>query len=145
MDLDSRPLSGGPGPQVHLEVLSVRAGTSTGHWLVSWLVRNQGSGPVRLLTSWLPHGRFRGQQRQLSPAPLLLPARTTRLELPVLCSEPPGTVVENAFLILRVGWEEREWRVLARLRVEVDEKGTPWPVTETITAHPVGFSHGRVS
>ncbi len=145
MNWDFHSRSGGPEPQVFVETVSVRSGSSAGRWLVSWLVRNIGSTPIQLLACWLPHGRFRGQQRRLSPAPIVAPAGSAQLELPVLCREPPGAVVENAFLIFRIMWKEQEWRVLARLRVEADDKGTPWPITERITAHPVGFSSGRAS
>ncbi|MGH7835396.1 MAG: hypothetical protein ACREQK_17270 [Candidatus Binatia bacterium] len=63
-----------------------------------------------------------------------------RLEFTVKCEEPPGTVVENAFLILRVNWSKAPWLILARLRVSVDDNGAPQSVTEAITAQPVGFA-----
>jgi hypothetical protein len=58
----------------------------------------------------------------------------------VACGEPAGTVVENAFLILRVLWGDRPWRIFARLRVVFDQHGVPENSTEVITTQPVGFS-----
>ena len=44
---------------------------------------------------------------------------------PVRFSEPPGTVVENPFLIVRVRERDTEWRVLARVRVTAGHDGEP--------------------
>jgi hypothetical protein len=88
----------------------------------------------------LPHSRFRSEELELSPAPKLLPGESARLALAVACREPAGTVVENAFLILRVLWREQPWRILARLRVVFDQHGVPENSTEVITTQPVGFS-----
>jgi hypothetical protein len=65
--------------------------------------------------------------------------------LAVACREPAGTVVENAFLILRVLWRERPWRIFARLRVVFDQHSVPENSTEVITTQPVGFSSAQVS
>jgi len=65
---------------------------------------------------------------------------SARLELPVKCEEPPGTIVKNAFLILRVLWSEEPWRILARLRVSINHGGAPETATELVTTQPVGFS-----
>jgi hypothetical protein len=54
-------------------------------------------------------------------------------------------VVENAFLILRVLWRDRPWRIFARLRVVVDQHGVPENRTEVVTTQPVGFSSPRAS
>jgi hypothetical protein len=48
--------------------------------------------------------------------------------------------VENAFLIVRVLWQEEPWRVFARLRVVFDEQGGPQTTTEVVTVQRVGFS-----
>ena len=73
--------------------------------------------------------------------PQLSLGERTRLECVVACSELPGTVVENAFLILRVLWLEEPWRVFARLRVVFDEQGGPQTTTEVVTVQRVGFSN----
>jgi hypothetical protein len=81
----------------------------------------------------------------VSPAPKLLPGESARLALAVACREPAGTVVENAFLILRVLWGEQPWRIFARLRVVFDQHEVPENSTEMVTTQPVGFSSPRVS
>src|SRR5919198_1593821 len=110
------------GPQVLVEQASRRAGTAPDRWLVAWHLQNLGRHPLQLLAARLPHSRFRSEERELVPPSHLLPGERARLEFSVACSGLPGTVVENAFLILRVLWLEAPWRVFARLRVVVDEQ-----------------------
>lgn len=107
---------------------------------MTWRLQNRGQQPVELLAAWLPHSRFRNEEQAFTPSITLAPGASTQLELPVRCSEPPGTVVENAFLLLRVLWYGQPWRVFARHRVVFDSTGTPQPLAEVVTAHPVGFS-----
>jgi hypothetical protein len=121
------------------------AASAPGRWLCTWRVRNCGQEPLQLLSAGLPHSRFRGEEQELSPAPQLLPGESVRLALAVACREPAGTVVENAFLILRVLWRERLWRIFARLRVVFDQHSVPDNSTEVITTQPVGFSSAQVS
>ncbi len=116
-----------------VEQASRRPGASPGQWLVAWRIHNLGREPLQLLESWAPHGRFRCGKRELSPPAELPAGGATVLELPVECPEPPGAVVENAFLILRVVERGREWRVLARLTVTFDQDGAPTTTTELIT------------
>ncbi|HKA56141.1 MAG TPA: hypothetical protein VKJ47_21015 [Candidatus Binatia bacterium] len=133
------------GPRVRLEQVSRRAGAVPGRWLVAWQVRNLGQYPLRLLAARLPHSRFRSEERELDPAPYLLPDERTQLEFPVACGELSGTVVENAFLIFRVLWQDEHWRIFARLRVLFDEQGGPQAATEVVTVQRVGFSAARKS
>jgi hypothetical protein len=133
------------GPRVRVGQASRRAGAVPDRWLVAWQVRNLGQHPLRLLAARLPHGRFRGEERELDPAPYLLPDGRTQLEFPVACGGPPGTVVENAFLIFRVLWRDEPWRIFARLRVVFDEQGGPQATTEVVTVQRVGFSAARKS
>jgi hypothetical protein len=65
------------------------------------------------------------------------------LELPVACHELPGSVVENAYVILRVLWLGQPWRVFVRLRITVDNASIPQHLCESITVHPVGFAGPR--
>ena len=83
-------------------------------------------------------------ERRFDPPPTLAPGETIDLEMGVACAEPPGTVVENAFLILRAFWKGREWRVLARMLVTIGGHGAPTVVTEVVTTQPVGFSGADV-
>jgi hypothetical protein len=121
------------------------AASAPGRWLCTWRVRNCGQEPLQLLSAGLPHSRFRGEEQELSPAPKLLPGESVQLAFAVACCEPTGTVVENAFLILRVLWREQLWRILARLRVVFDQHGAPENSTEVITTQPVGFSSSHVA
>jgi len=56
------------------------------------------------------------------------------LERTVQCDDPPGTVVENTFLILRL--EDR--RIFARLTIEVDAEGLPHQRCEAVTVQAIG-------
>jgi hypothetical protein len=69
-----------------------------------------------------------------------MPGENVQLTLAVACGEPSGTVVENAFLILRVLWWEQLWRIFAWLRAIVDQRSTPESSTVVITTQPVGLS-----
>ena len=123
-----------------VEQLSRRRAASPGEWLVAWRVKNLGDETLQLLSGRLPHSLFRCDERELGALPALRPNESARLEFPVRCPEPPGTIVENAFLILSVLCREEPWRILARLRVSLDREGAPQTATELITTQRVGFS-----
>ncbi|MCH8198659.1 MAG: hypothetical protein IIA54_01135 [Chloroflexi bacterium] len=108
-------------------------------WRVAFDVTNRGAGPVALLAAWLPHGRFRCPEQQLADL-VLPPERTTQLAFEAAFDEPPGTEVENCFVILRVRWREEAWRVMARLTVTAGGDGAPLAAPRLVTAHRVGFS-----
>lgn len=131
---------GDSGPPVLMEPVSCRAVTEAGRWLAAWRIHNLSDRPLEVVTVRLPHGRFRGQERELDPPPRLAPGESYLLELSVACNEPPGTIVENAFVILRVMWDGKPWRVLARLRINTDAKGVPTNTVELVTTQPIGFS-----
>ena len=133
------------GPKVVVESACRCVPSASGRWLCTWRIQNLGQEPLQLLAVGLPHSRFRSEERELSPAPNLLPGESARLALAVACREPAGTVVENAFLILRVLWGEQPWRIFARLRVVFDQHEVPENSTEMVTTQPVGFSSPRVS
>jgi hypothetical protein len=132
------------GPNVVVESACPCAASAGGRWLCTWRIQNLTQEPLQLLAAGLPHSRFRSEEHELSPSPQLLPGENARLALAVACHEPAGTVVENAFLILRVLWREQPWRILARLRVVFDQHGAPENSTEVITTQPVGFSSSHV-
>jgi hypothetical protein len=99
---------------------------------VAWLIANDANEPIWLNDAWVPHGRFRGDGH----VPLSLtvePGGSVRLELSVASAEPAGTVVENAFLILRMASGGQAWRVFARMRIEFDATGRPLPIVENVT------------
>jgi len=86
--------------QVTIDVVSVDPESVPGRWRVTWLIRNGASAPLALEEAWIPHGRFRGDGHVALDA-VLSPGASTRLSFSVAAEEPPRTVVENAFLILR--------------------------------------------
>lgn len=127
-------------PRVFIEQVSRRTADVSGRWLVTWRIENLGQQPLRILAARLPHDRFRSEEQELVPAVRLSERESARLELPVECREPPGSVVVNAFIILRVLSLEEPWRVFARLRVAFDDEGGPQATIEVVTAHPTTTS-----
>ncbi|MGH7767061.1 MAG: hypothetical protein ACREQP_06370 [Candidatus Binatia bacterium] len=127
-------------PKVNVEQRATRRGAAPGAWQITWRVENLGGGPLKILAARCPHGKFRCGEKEFSPARDLEVEERGEIELQVRCGEPVGSVVENAFLILRVLWAGNPWLILARLRVSVNGEGAPTAATELITSQPVGFS-----
>jgi hypothetical protein len=117
---------------VRILVASVGAATAPGHWNVTWQVSNLLAEPVAIEDAWVPHGRFRGQGH-VAPGKTLAPRAVTSVVLSVASDEPAGSVVENAFLILRLRGAEQAWRVFARMRIEFTAAGMA-PRVEAVTA-----------
>jgi hypothetical protein len=125
-------------PHLRFEVVACRPGARAGEWQVTWRVENLGQAVV-IDSAWVPHGRFRGQGRVNFVPPRALPGgESALLELTVHADEAPGTLVENAFLILRVSLAGAAWRVFARMRIEFDASGAPRPVPELVTLQSAG-------
>ena len=99
-----------------------------------WRITNDGDASVRLVETWLPHGRFRGAVRRHDRA--IAPGESVPLELPVVTAGAPHEVVENAFLILRL----EGWRILARLRIRFDEDAVPRAEVVDVSSQRAGFS-----
>jgi hypothetical protein len=114
-----------------------------GQWLVTWTIRNPTPEAITLESAWLPHGQFRGERTELNPPPTLAPGASTELALLARCEEGPGSVVENAFIILTANWRNEPWRILVRLTIRIGGDGAPDATTETMTIQPVGFSERR--
>ena len=132
----------GAAPDIPPTLDVAQAGRASGGprlWRVAFDVTNRGAGPVGLLAAWLPHGRFRCTEQQLADL-VLPPERTTQLAFEAAFDEPPGTGVENCFVILRVRWRGEAWRVMARLTVTAAGDGAPLAAARLVTAHRVGFS-----
>ena len=98
-------------------------------WRVQWRIANHGNTPLMLTSAWVPHGRFRGADGRVALHSVLVPGAQHRLSLRVGADEPPGTVVENAFLILQA----TGWRIFTRMRIEFNAAGEPRPVVEATT------------
>jgi hypothetical protein len=125
-------------PSVGVECVRVRPLGERGLWDISWRVRNLGTEPILLREAWLPHGRFRAPRVSYEPPRTIEAGEDVELSFGVAVDEPPGVEVENAFVILNVGWRGDPWRIFARIRVVVGPGGTPNPLTET-------YSQQRIS
>ena len=128
------------GPRVAVEELRRSIEGEHGRWLFEWRIQNLTEKPIKFLTARCPHGQFRSEERFFDPPFQAAAGRNATIEMPVLCDEPAGAVVENAFLILTTEWREDKWRIFVRLRVMVDEDGRPGTVAVLITTQRVGFS-----
>jgi hypothetical protein len=117
---------------IQMEAIA-RAGTD---WRLRWKVTNTSSDPVRLVSVQAPHGKFRAEAIDLNK--VLVDSAV--VEQTVRVDALPGEDIENAFVIFVVAAGDQTWRVLFRLRVHINEDGSPVPVIEAVTSHPVGFS-----
>ncbi len=127
-------------PELLIESASSCGEDEPGQWLMSWRVQNGGREPIEVLSIWLPHDKFTSDQQVFDSPILLTPNESRLLEVRVACLEAPGSVVDNAFVILRLRWMGQLWRAFARQRVAIDAVGVPHHICEAISAHPVGFS-----
>ena len=111
-----------------------------GSWNITWLVRNLGRYPLRILSARLPHGQFKSEEHRFEPAMDLNGGDQVEFRTSVLCDAPEGLVTENAFMIFHVTWLSEPCRIFVRLRVVVNSAGKPETATEMITIQKVGFS-----
>jgi hypothetical protein len=128
------------GPKIAVEELRRNRDAGSDRWFFGWRIQNLTQQPTKFLAARCPHGKFRSGERIFDPPLYAAGGKNATIEMPVLCNEPAGTIVENAFLILLVEWLETSWRLFVRLRVTINEKGEPETVTELITTQQVGFS-----
>ncbi|MFQ6026831.1 MAG: hypothetical protein ACE5Q6_04865 [Dehalococcoidia bacterium] len=135
----------GQKPDLHIEATSCHPAAADGQWLVAWRIHNLADQEMDILSVWLPHDKFLSSQLTLDPVMRLLPEEDAILEVDVTCHEPPGSLVDNVYIILRLLWLEQTWRVFARHRVKIDAGGKPHPICEVVSMHPVGFSEGSRS
>ena len=127
-------------PQIEVEQAECGTSKNPGQWLFKWRVRNVTETPMSLLSVRVPHGKFKADERKFGPAVKIAAQDSLILDLAVVCQEPPETMIENAFLILLVDWQENSWRFFVRLRIRVSQQGHPETATESITVQRVGFS-----
>src|SRR5262249_8376259 len=126
-------------PRIAVEELRRNREIGSDRWLFGWRIQNLTQQPIKFLTARCPHGKFRSNERTFDPPSYIAGGENATIEVPVLCNEPPGTIVENAFLILLVEWLETSWRLFVRFRVTINKKGEPETATELITIQRVGF------
>jgi hypothetical protein len=127
-------------PKIAVEELRRSRGVEGGHWLFEWRIQNLTEQPISFLAARCPHGQFRSEERFFDLPLHAAARRNATIEMPVLCDEPAGNVIENGFLILLVEWLDKRWRIFVRLRVTVSQQGVPETATELITTQRVGFS-----
>lgn len=128
------------GPRVAVEELHRSKEAEHGRWLFAWRIQNLTEEPITFVAARCPHGQFRSEERFFDPPLHAAAGRNAIIEMPVLCDEPAGVVVENGFLILTTEWHEDKWRIFVRLRVMVDKEGIPGTAAALITTQRVGFS-----
>jgi hypothetical protein len=123
-------------PLLRIEPLGVakREGEA---WRTTWRIVNAETESVRIVGAMAPHSQFRGEtslDREIRGK------ASTQVPLVVRVEGPPGSEIENAFVIVLVQRGDERWRVLARLRVALEEAGRPRPRVEALSVHRVGFS-----
>lgn len=128
------------GPRVAVEELHRSKEAEHGRWLFAWRIQNLTEEPITFVAARCPHGQFRSEERFFDPPLHAAAGRNAIIEMPVLCDEPAGVVVENGFLILTTEWREDKWRIFVRLRVTVDKEEIPGTAAVLITTQRVGFS-----
>ena len=127
-------------PKIEVEQAECVPSKNPGLWLFKWRMGNVTETPMSLLSVRLPHGKFKAEERKFGTALKVAAQDHFIVDLAVACEEPPNTIVDNAFLILLVSWQENQWRFFVRLRIMVNEQGQPQTITESITVQQVGFS-----
>jgi hypothetical protein len=123
-------------PRLSIEPLGIAKRDGDG-WRTTWRVANPGPESVRIVGAVAPHSQFRGEtalDREIRGK------ASTQLSLVVRTLGTAGSEIENAFVILLVEQAEVRWRVLARLRVPLEQGDRPRPRVEAVTVQRVGFS-----
>jgi hypothetical protein len=132
-------------PRARVEMTRANEAGAADRWLTLWSVTNLGESPLEIFTARLPHGKFRSDEKVLTPSVAIDPQGAGGIQIEARCAEPPGAEIENGFLILRVHYDGDPWLILARLRIRIDAHRTPSAATELITVQRVGFSETRAS
>ena len=123
-------------PRLSIEPLGIAKRDGEG-WRTAWRVANPEPESVRIVAVVAPHSQFRGEtslDREVRGK------ASTQFSLVVRTLGASGGEIENAFVILLVEQGEDRWRILARLRVPLEEGARPRPLIETVTVQRVGFS-----
>ena len=123
-------------PRLNIEPLGIAKRDGEG-WRTTWRVANPQPESVRIVAVVAPHSQFRGEtslDREVRGK------ASTQFSLVVRTQGATGSEIENAFVILLVEQGEDRWRILARLRVALEEGARPRPRVEAVTLQRVGFS-----
>ena len=127
-------------PQISFRQGSPARAAGLGLWRMMWHIENMGRRPLTLSGARFPHGRFKAAEQRFEPPIDLGPDERNEIETLIGCQEPPGAVVENAFVILTAIRLGTLWRIFGRLRITIDSHGQPAALTELITVQRMGFS-----
>jgi hypothetical protein len=127
-------------PSIAVEQVEPSRRENSNRWFFRWRLRNKSNHAMRLSSVRAPHGKFKAEERKLLPPATIAAGDSFILDMAVTCEEPPGTIIENAFLILFVDWQENHWRLFVRLQITVNQQGNPAAATQSITVQRVGFS-----
>jgi hypothetical protein len=123
-------------PRLRIEPLGVAKRDGEG-WRTTWRITNTGADTVRIVATIAPHSQFRGEttlDREVRSK------GSTQVSLVVRVDSPAGNEIENAFIIVLAQLGDERWRILTRIRVPLDDAGTPRPRVESVTMQRVGFS-----
>jgi hypothetical protein len=123
-------------PRLGIEPLGVAKRDADG-WRTTWRVANAEPDAVRIVGAVAPHSQFRGE---VSVDREVRGNGSTQLSIVVRTDGAAGSEIDNAFVILVVQHGADRWRILARLRVPLDQEARPRPRVEAITMQRVGFS-----
>jgi hypothetical protein len=123
-------------PRLSIEPLGIAKRDGEG-WRTTWRVANPEPDSVRIVAVVAPHSQFRGET---SLGREIRGKASTQFSLAVRTLGATGSEIENAFVILLVEQGEDRWRILARLRVALEEGARPRPRVEAVTVQRVGFS-----
>jgi len=123
-------------PRLGIEPLGVAKRDAEG-WRTTWRVANAEPDAVRIVGAVAPHSQFRGE---VSVDREVRGNGSTQLSLVVRTDGAAGSEIDNAFFILLIQSGTDRWRILARLRVPLDQDARPRPRVEAITMQRVGFS-----
>ena len=127
-------------PKLMIDGISCRSTEQPGRWNIVWRINNLGDTRAEIGAAWLPHDRFFSENREFNPPLLVDSLGSADLEIPVDCQEPPGATIENAFVILRLAYNLREWRVFARQEVYINSQGVPHATCRSVTCQLAGNS-----
>ena len=128
------------GPRISVEQNGRARPGKEGGWHIAWRIRNLEKDAITVQAARLPHGRFKSEERRFANGLAIPRDMSVTLDFAVDCRESPGSVVDNAFLILEVNRLQVSWRIFVRFKVAFNEAGEPETKTELTTVQRVGFS-----
>ncbi|HZP27190.1 MAG TPA: hypothetical protein VFB90_09125 [Dehalococcoidia bacterium] len=125
-------------PRVEVTPDGYTPGPEAGQWRVAWRMLNLEEEPLRLLDAHSPHHGFRSELIPL--ADVVPPGSSARIELAIAHQQRAPSIIDNAFLIVRLARGDEEWRVFYRLAITFGPNGEPENSGVVTGVHPVGFS-----